>query len=278
MAMTEKQVKEILDSPNKALGLNDEQLDAATLAAIEFYGATGHPELVEKLMLLYRHYVTRIHPAQRLRNYQAVVDRVLERKSCVAALMPFLCCDTARIIASTAALDYAVLAPSDQEHATSGACELLDLYERGALANGPAVLGGLILTGDRRILALLKTACRSLPCEDIEVLITCRSSLLTAAVIEFYLEWLEALDSESQCDSYGAVAAGFANLAIGVSDAVVHDIERVIPSTPGNALRTLNQWPLSEYAAGIALRLEDLARREEGEPIMPDVMSIWGLV
>ena len=277
MAMTEKQVNEILDSPKMALKLNDEQLDAATLAAIELYGTTGSPDLVEKLMLLYRHYVTRIHPAQRLRNYQATVDRVIDGHNCVAALMPFVCCDPARIIASTAALDYVVLAPSDQESATAGSCELLDLYERGALANGVAVLGGLILTGDRRILALLKSVCRALSCEEIETLITCRSSFLTAGVVEFYLEWLENLDSETECDSFAAVAAGFANLAIGATDAVVHDIERVIPGTPDNAVRTLNRWPLSEYAASIAVRLEDVARREVGDPIMPEVMAMWGL-
>jgi hypothetical protein len=277
MATTEKRINEILDNPKQAIKLLDEQLDDITLAAIELYGSTGKPDFVEKLMLLYRHYVTRIHPAQRLRNYQGIVDQVIAGKIGVPALMPFICCDPARMIASTASLDYVVLAPSDLEHATSGACELLDLYERNALANGLAVLGGLILTGDRRILALLKSICRPLSCEEIEILITCRSSFLTAAVVEFYLDWLEGLDSVTECDSYAAVAAGFANLAIGTTDAFVHDIERVIPSTPDNAVRILNQWPISEYAAHIALRLEDIARREEGEPIMTEVMSIWGL-
>ncbi len=277
MDMTEKQINEVLDNPEKALKQSDEQLDVTTLSAIELYGTTANPDLVKKLMPLYRHYVTRIHPAQRLRNYQTTVDRVLARESGVHALMPFICCDPARPVASTAALDYAVLAPSTDESATTGACELLDLYERGALANGLAVLGGLVMTGDRRILAMLRSHCRALSFEEIEILIKCRGSLLVAAVVEFYLEWLESLDSRTECDSYAAVAAGFANLAIGASDETVHDIERVIPSTPDNAVRIINQWPLSEYAVSITSRLEDVARREEGEPIMPVVMSMWGL-
>jgi hypothetical protein len=277
MAMSEKQINEILDSPEKALKLSDDQLDAATLAAIGLYGATANPELVEKLMLLYRHYVTRIHPAQRLRNYQESVDSVIAGKIGVQALMPFICCDPARLVASTAALDYAVLAPTNEENATAGASELLDLYDRGTLANGLAVLGGLVMTGDRRILALLEPQCRALSCEEIEILIKSRGSLLTLAVAEFYLDWLETLDSRDDCDIFAAVAAGFANLALGSTDAIVYDIERVIPSTPDNAVRILKQWPLSEYAAGIASRLRDIAGREEGEPIIPEVMSIWGL-
>lgn len=133
------------------------------------------------------------------------------------------------------------------------------------------------MTGDRRILALIESQCRSLSCEEIEILIKCRGSLLTLAVAEFYLEWLEELDSREDCDIFAAVAAGFANLAIGATDAIVYDIERVIPSTPDNAVRILNQWPLSDYAARIASRLQNVAEREEGEPIIPEVMSIWGL-
>jgi hypothetical protein len=278
MAMYEKQINEILGNPEKALKLNDEQLDAVIQDAIGLYGATANPQLVEKLLLLYRHYAERIHPAQRFRNYQAAVDLVLGGKSGVHSLMPFICCDPARPVASTAALDYAVLAPTSEENAATGALELLDLYDRGALANGLAVLGGLVMTGDRRILTLLVAHCRSLSCEEVEILIKCRGSLLTHAVVDFYLEWLEALDCRDNCDIFAAVAAGFANLAIGSTDGVVYDIERVIPSTPDNAVRITNQWPLPEYAASIASRLQQLAEREEGEPIIPEVMSIWGLV
>ncbi len=277
MDMNEKQINEILDSPEKALTLNDEQLDAVTQAATSLYGVTANPVLVAKLLLLYRHYVTRIHPAQRFRNYQAAVDLVLCGKSGVHALMPFICCDPARPVASTAALDYAVLAPDNEENATTGALELLDLYDRGALANGLAVLGGLMMTGDQRIIALLASKCRALSCDEVETLIKCRGSLLTHAVVDFYLEWLETLDCREDCDTFAAVAAGFANLAIGASDGVVYDIERVIPSTPDNAVRIMNQWSLSEYAANMAARLQQVADREQGEPIIPEVMSIWGM-
>lgn len=277
MTPNDKQVNAVLESPDMALELNDEQLDAVTRAAIGLYGETANPDLVEKLLLLYRHYVTRIHPAQRFRNYQATVDLVLEGKYGVHALMPFICCDPARTVASTAALDYVVLAPADDENAMTGALELVDLYERGALANGLAVLGGMVMSGDRRVLALLETHCRALDCEQVEILIKCRGSLLTLAVIEFYLEWLESLDCREESDLFATVAAGFANLAIGASDGIVYDIERVIPSTPDNAVRILKQWPLSDYAATIKSRLQKIAECEEGEPIIPEVMSIWGL-
>lgn len=277
MDVVEEQVNKVLEKPDKAVRLSDEQLDAVMLAAIGRYGATADLVLVKKLMTLYLHYVTRIHPAKRLSNYQSIVDQVISGKYGAHALMPFVCCDPARIVACPAALDYIVLAPTEKEKASVAACELLDLYERGALANGVAVLGGLIMSGDRRILPLLTQACRSLSCDEVEILIKCRAAHLTAAVVEFYLEWLESLDSAVDTETYDTVAAGLANLAIGASDGTVYDIERVIPSTPDNAVHVLNQWPLSEYADKIASRLENIAKREQGEPVMPEVLSIWGL-
>lgn len=277
MQVNEQQLKDVLAEPKEALKLNDEELDAATMAAIRSYGATADPDFVSKLLVLYRHYVTRIHPAQRLTNYQSIVDQVIAGETGVYALMPFVCSDPARPVASAAALDYSVLAPTSEENATLGAIELLNLYERVSLANGLAVLGGLLMTGDRRILDLVKDYCRALDCEEIEILIKCRGTYLTAAVVEFYLEWLEELDSEEDFDNFAAVAAGFANLAIGATDAMVYDIERIIPSTPENAVRILKKWPLPDYAASIAPRLVAIAEREVGEPIIPEVMSIWGL-
>ena len=47
MDMNEKQINEVLDSPEKALKLNEEQLDAVTQAAIGLYGTTANPALVE---------------------------------------------------------------------------------------------------------------------------------------------------------------------------------------------------------------------------------------
>jgi hypothetical protein len=96
-------------------------------------------------------------------------------------------------------------------------------------------------------------------------------------VVEFYLEWLEELDSTDDSDRFAAVAAGLANLAIGATDATVYDIERIIPSTPDDAVRILKQWPLSEYAPTLAARLQAVSQREVGEPIIPKVMEIWGL-
>ena len=119
MNVNDEQISAILDNPEKALKLSDEQLDVTTMAAIELYGTTADPNLVKKLMPLYRHYVTRIHPAQRLRNYQLTVDRVLAGEGGVHALMPFVCCDPSRPVASSAALDYVVLAPTNAENATA---------------------------------------------------------------------------------------------------------------------------------------------------------------
>ena len=269
-----EQIKQLLTAPEGAVDLSDEQLDEALHALIGLSGSMAEPTLLEQLKPLYRHAVTRLHPAMRLRNYQAMVDRVIDGAMNVRSLLPYMVCDNDRTLVSMAALDYTLLAP-EEEAPTAAAEFLVDAYQHGAFANGPAILAGLLLSGDRRLLALLAPICRTLSCEDVEEMIQCQGSFLMAAVVEFYLDWLEQLDSLVEEDVFGAVAAGLANLVLGEHDGVVYDIERVIPSTRENAVQLLEQWTLAEYAAIIAPRMQALADREQGEAIMPEVLSIW---
>ncbi len=269
-----EQIKQLMTAPEGAVDLSDEQLDEALHALIGLSGSMSDPTLLEQLKPLYRHAVTRLHPAMRLRNYQAMVDRVIDGAMNARSLLPYMVCDNDRTLVSMAALDYALLAP--EEDAPIAAAEfLIDAYQHEAFANGPAILAGLLLSGDRRLLALLAPICRTLSCEDVEEMIQCQGSFLMAAVVEFYLDWLEQLDSLVEEDVFGAVAAGLANLVLGEHDGVVYDIERVIPSTRENAVQLLEQWTLAEYAAIIAPRMQELADREQGEAIMPEVLSIW---
>ena len=269
-----EQIKQLLTAPEGAVDLSDEQLDEALHALIGLSGSVADPTLLEQLKPLYRHAVTRLHPAMRLRNYQAMVDRVIDGAMNVRSLLPYMVCDNDRTLVSMAALDYTLLAP-EEEAPTAAAEFLVDAYQHGAFANGPAILAGLLLSGDRRLLALLAPICRTLSCEDVEEMIQCQGSFLMAAVVEFYLDWLEQLDSLVEEDVFGAVAAGLANLVLGEHDGVVYDIERVLPSTRENAVQLLEQWTLAEYAAIIAPRMQALADREQGEAIMPEVLSIW---
>ncbi len=272
-----EQLKSLLGHPEGAIDLSDEQLDQALHALAGLSGSTSDPSVLEQLKPLYRHALTRLHPATRLRNYQAMVDRVIDGAVPAQALLPYLVCDSDRTLVSTAALDYAILAPTSEETPTLAAEFLVDAYRHEAFVNGPAVLGGLLLSGDRRILSLLTPVCREMACEEVEELIQCHGSLLMAAVVEFYLDWLEQLDSLVEEETFGAVAAGLANLVIGDTDGMVYDIERVIPSTRDNAVQVLDQWSLADFAEIIAPRLQMLTEMEQGEPVMPEVMSIWHL-
>ena len=275
--LSAERVKALLQDPSRALELSEDQLEGALLALIALAGSMDSPRLLDKIGPVYRHAMSRLHPARRLRSYQLMADRVIAGEADARALLPFLVFDRDRPLVSAAALDYALLSPDDPEEPLAGVDFLLDVSEQGGFANGPAVLGGLLMSADRRILARLKPLVRLLSCEGIEELIQCRGRFLTAGVVEFYLDWLEQLDSVRDADAYGAVAAGLANLAISHDRGPVHDIERVIPGTPEEAVRIVQQWTFADYAALIAPRLQVLAEREEGEPVITEVMAIWNI-
>ena len=275
--LSAERIKSLLEEPAQALELTDDQLEAALLALAALAGTTDRPGVRKKIEPIYRHAVSRLHPARRLRNYQIMADRVITGQATARTLLVYLACDPDPTLASAAALDYALLAPDEKTDALAGVEFLIDAWQRGGLANGPAVLGGLLLSADRRILALAKPHVRTLSCDEIEELIQIRGRFLSAALVEFYLDWLEQLDSRNDEDLFGAVAAGLANQAIHHEQEPVYDLERVIPATPDEPVRLIDQWTFADYARTIAPRLQLLAAREEGEPIIPEVMKLWGL-
>ena len=266
-----------LENPEKLRRLPKDKLDRLMHSAICLYGATGKPDLADTLLPAYEIYQETVHPAQRLRNYQEIVDRILEGDVGLHALLTFLCGDIDQTIASTAALDYAALCPVEGNDPLEGTREILSLVAQNLFRNPFAVIGGLLMTGDRRVLELIAPIRPTLTCAETELLIQCRGSMLTAALVDFYLDWLEETDSSENADIFGAVAAGLANLALTVPDQTVYDIERIFPSSPDNAVNVLEKWTFADYARLIEPRLRTLAVKECGEPVLPQVIEAWGL-
>lgn len=273
-----EELKTVLENPEKLRKLPKDKLDRLLHTAICLYGATGEPDLVDTLLPAYAVYQEAVHPAQRLRNYQEVVDRVIKEEVGLHALLAFLCGDSDRAIASTAAIDYAVLCPIEDDDPLVGPKEVLSLVAQNVFSNPFAVIGGLLMTGDRRVLELIAPIRPTLTCAETEQLIQSRGSMLSSALIDFYLDWLEETDSEENADVYGAVAAGFANLALTVTDQTVYEIERVFPASPENAVKVLQKWTFADYARSIEPRLRALAVKERGEPVLPQVIEAWGLL
>src|SRR4051812_25350485 len=106
--LTEMEQLALLDDPEGYSSLSDEELDQFVYFAIGVYGMTSRMEMVPKLIELYGLFLERVDPHQRLQNYSANRDFVVNGEARINGLLPYLLSDDDIGIVSSAALDFAV--------------------------------------------------------------------------------------------------------------------------------------------------------------------------
>ena len=268
---------DLLDKPQEYELLTDKDLDMFVFFAVGLYGMTARIDLISKIIPLYELYVKRIPPSQRIENYKASSAEIINGKMHPIGLAPYLCLDNDIGIVSTAALDYSVLCPLENDDPLTGPKTVIDLVKKGTITLPAAAIGGLLMLGDQRVMELLTETRHGLKKQDIEIIINCRSGYIFKATVDFYLDWLEELTGDNSDKIFGVVAAGFFKLIKGAQEPVVNSIERYFPSTLEKSARILSTWPLDEYLNTLRDRLSEIAQREKEPKVLPYILSALGL-
>ena len=203
---------DLLEKPQEYELLTDKDLDMFVFFAVGLYGMTARIDLISKIIPLYELYVKRIPPSQRIENYKASSAEIINGKMHPIGLAPYLCLDNDIGIVSTAALDYSVLCPLENDDPLTGPKTVIDLVKKGTITLPAAAIGGLLMLGDQRVMELLTETRHGLKKQDIEIIINCRSGYIFKATVDFYLDWLEELTGDNSDKIFGVVAAGFFKL------------------------------------------------------------------
>jgi hypothetical protein len=264
--------------PARWRALSDEQLERLLLRQCVLYDLfPDDRRRTDDLMQLYALAVDRLPLEARGRVLDAVADRSAQLAHAPNGLLPFLYRDPEPSIVAAATLQGALLFPLDDDDPLTGPKTMRRLVDQvGDHAVRGAILGGLLLLGDRRVMPLLARCWDDLDHAGIDALTQARSGVVHAAHVDFLLDALE-----SQPESHwGAWAAALIQLRTTARVAKVVDVERVFPawSATGPPVRVVHEWPFDAFAARIAPRLRALAGRETADPrVIPAVLEAWGL-
>jgi hypothetical protein len=190
-------------------------------------------------------------------------------------MYPFLLLDEDLGIISLATQVYALLrGPKPGEAPFCGVENLLSIVDEVPLEQlrKAAILRGLILLGDRRLLPLLNGCWRRLGPDGRQVLSQASSGLVTVGLVEFLLDWLEQADNEGD---FGAVVAAFCKMPELSTQGAVAEIERAIPCDPRAPVQLIRSWTFPDYLELIRPQLERLAKRETEPKVIPFVFEHW---
>jgi hypothetical protein len=196
------------------------------------------------------------------------------------AYLPFIICDPSRGLCVRAVTDYVDLAAAGPEDPLARVRDIAGIVSRRLAANPGAAFGALLHLGDRRVTALLRPLRDRLTASEAHEAAMSHTGFLSAAAVEFLLDWLEALEGDAEDMLFGIVANGLAVARLGMVVTSVATGGRPFPlaaATP-EALRAM-QAPVAveAYAARIAPRLRRLAATEPEPQVMPAVLSAWGI-
>jgi hypothetical protein len=251
------------------------------LGEIYLYGVSDDPSVIPFLQRLYNAAVLNTEPETRTRVYDAISEAVIEQGLSPNALLPFVTGEQHGLLASRAVIDFCMAAAQRSGKAEAGMMEVAGLLRAKVPANTGAVFGGLLCLGDRRAHGGLLSVRDLLEPEEVDQAVRIRTGFLSAATIEFYLDWMEERLQVSDERIFGALAAGMHNQITAARVPAVLTGQRAIPPgvLPPDVEEKQEAWvPLSAYAQQIAPRLLALHEAETEPKLMPEVLEAWGVM
>jgi hypothetical protein len=124
------------------------------------------------------------------------------------ALLPFIAEDEARMIVSTAIIDYVSLSPLSDSDPMSRVKDIVGMIESSVLENDGAAFGALLHIGDKRVCDLLIPLRDSLDHAAMNEAVKCSTGFIHSATVDFYLDWLEGMEGVDMDGAFGVVASG----------------------------------------------------------------------
>lgn len=246
-------------------------------AAVAAFGASCDEALIPALRQKYGLGMTLIPSVDRCRLLTVVADAIDRRTFSINALLPFLGQDDSRAVVATAALRFAVAIDPEHDDPLTGVRHLIRPTAGPELeTHRVAVLSGLLILGDQRVIDLLGPCWRGLSQDGRFLLSALQAPDLHGPLIEWFLDWLEDCEGEE----FGAVAAAVALMGQAARRFPIIEIRRSFPvpiDPSDSAIELVQTWSFAEYAGRIEPRLRDLARRETAPCVMPEVLRAWGL-
>jgi hypothetical protein len=188
--------------------------------------------------------------------------------------------DPDRGIVSTAAFDYASSGSLIDNDPMTCPKEIVRFIEEGEAANTGAVFGGLLCLGDPRVNRLLWPIKDRLSLEDASEAAKCFYGLMSAATIEFVVDWLESLEGSDQDALFGDLVS---NLVLHKRHMATPRVRTGLRPFPTDGVkdeeaRDTEQWiSFEEYRRRIAPRLLALEQAEPPPKTMSAVIQEWGI-
>jgi len=278
-SMDADELFQVLEEHELHTQIPDEALESFVFFGLSLYGSSNQENLIPHLISLYRELSSRSEVEVRMRLNSSITKEVGENTLSVNALLPFIGFEQELSIVSTAVLDYCMYRETEEDE-LAGVKDVIGILRSGICLCPGGVVGGLVLLGDKRVVDLLYELPYELPYlednSDIAAFARTFSGFLYQPMIDFYLTWLEVLNSTVTELEFGSLASGLVNMVQKDNFGVVTSVERRYGKRDAELpIVNVSQIPFGEYLSEIEGRLLNIAEAETAPKIMPTVIGHW---
>jgi hypothetical protein len=250
------------------------------LGELFIYGRTNNQEMVQGLRRIHEATVLH-HPVEhREEIYEILLDRAEKGGASPNVLLPFIGSEPWGPLASRATIDFCMVVAITTGVPDAGIHAVGSIMGSDHAVNRGAIFGGLLCLGDRRAHSALLKVRDQLEPNEVDQAVRIHTGFVSAATIEFYVDWMEERLQVSDERIFGALAAGMHNQISAARVPAVLTGQRAIPpgALPEDVEERMEAWvPLASYAAQIAARLRALEAAETHPKLMPEILEAWGL-
>ena len=274
---TASRFSDLLTTPTRVPEVPRWELADFLFFSVQTYGSTNDSNLIGPLRVLYHRCNAELSVNVRESVQDAISAAVADNDLSSNALLPFVSTESARHIVSKAVLEFLMYRPSQPDDLLAGVRDILALYHAETTVNAGAVLGGLLLTGDRRVIdAVMGVVDKDTSLTTIKELAKTHSGFLYAPVIECYLGWLESLNNEATEAEFGVMASGLTNMLRRDQTGEVLELRRDFgQGTEASSVEVIAQYLFDDYAPRVLAKMAAIAEAESEPKLMPRVGVEW---
>jgi len=267
------------EAQNKLFGSDPKEVLAGTLLS---FGLGLGPN-IQEMREVYRRSVQQGMTADDRRRVSNYICRMVENSGAVQvdAYLPAIAADPERSIVAQSTLKYASQGPLfDDGDVLSRPKVIIELIRNRGIGNPGAAFGGLLSLGDPRLCRLLWPLKDELSYDQAREAARCFTDQMSAAAVEFILDWLEIELKSSDGLLFGGLVSNLLYQREYMEEPVVITGIQPFPTSSVSAEEhraMLKLIPFQEYSRKVAPRLLALERAEPTPKLMSYVIHRWGV-
>jgi hypothetical protein len=244
--------------------------------SIRTFAANPEVSALESIRMPYNQLVGSASLHERTVLFGKFKDEVLGKQLPVDVLLPFAYFEPHHRLVSLAVKTYLESAMAGNADQLKPVAMLVAAIKSSIPVNPGALLAGIVQLGDRRFNAMARTARDVLDVQQIRMFARTQCTTITAASVEFHLDWLLHLHSVGGAESISYIASSLMLMTFHDETGIVMDCSRVPAHVAPQGHDNIKSYQnFEDYLSEVLPAMERIHSMSRHTRILGEMVLMW---